>query len=333
MRKIKVLIAVREAAPSADFFRKAISRRNDLTDRVDYGFCGPEEIVHQIADVEVVTCGNLRGDALSTASDLRWIAFWSAGLDGKISREMIDRQLLLTNASGVHGPNIAEHVLCMMLMFTRRMHIHIRSQAGKVWDRQMPVDMPPAGELSGQTLGIIGYGRIGEALTTRAHSMGMRVVATKRDTSFVHSGDNVTKPDKLYSPGEMKLLLGQSDHICIAVPSTTETSHLINREVIAAMKPGAYVYNVARGAVADEAALIEALRSEHLGGAGLDVFETEPLPVDSPLWDMPNVIITPHVAGLTPHYFPRYAELFAANLERYVVGLPLHNQYRDDLGY
>jgi phosphoglycerate dehydrogenase-like enzyme len=197
----------------------------------------------------------------------------------------------------------------------------------------MPIERPPAAELSGQTLGIVGLGRIGEALVVRARAFGMRIVAVKRDPASRYDGSTDAQPDALYGLDGLSDLMRESDHVCIALPYTPQTHHLINAELIAAMKPTAYLYNIARGAIIDESALIAALREGVIAGAGLDVFEEEPLPQSSELWGMQNVIITPHVAGLTPYYFDRFAKLFADNLRRYLRGERLNNLYDPDRGY
>jgi len=299
-----------------------------LRERVPLVFTKASDALAEIPDAEIVVCLRLPPELLAAAERLRWISFWSAGLDKALTPEMDTRNLLLTNASGVHGPNIAEQVLAWMLMFTRDMPLLFRAQEARQWKTVRDVTM---GELTGKTLGIAGFGRIGEALAVRARAFGMRIVASKRDTAIRY--DRSIVADRLYSSDDLPEMLAESDHVCIAVPLTPDTHHLFNAALIARMKPGSYLYNISRGKVVDEAALITALQGGRLAGAGLDVFETEPLAADSPLWGMKNVIITPHVGGLTPHYFRRAARLFADNLERYLTGEPLHNLYDPKRGY
>ncbi len=305
-----------------------------LRKRVELRFAIGNSAAEPIRDAEVVVCGNLSADLLACAEKLRWVSFWSAGLDNKVTPELEARRLLLTSANGVHGPNIAEHVLMFMLMFARQMPFFARMQAESRWERQMPLDSQPGNqvfELNGQTLGIVGLGRIGEALTVRAKAFGMRVLGLKRDPNSRY--DSAVQPDALYGPEQLPLLLQEADHVCIAIPYTPQTHHLFNAATLAHLRPSAYLYNIARGKIIDEAALIAALQQGKLAGAGLDVFETEPLPVDSPLWRMSNVIITPHVSGLTPHYFTRAAAIFAANLKRYLENEPLQSLYDPARGY
>ncbi len=331
MSGLVVLVLLAAEDTDAAPFRAVIEADPVLRERVELRFGRREAAQEAIADAEVVCCGNLSPELLAAAGHLRWISFWSAGMDGKATTELMARNLLLTNASGVHGPNIAEHVLAFMLMFSRQMPFHLRSEIAGVWRRAADSRGVGPGELAGQTLGIVGLGRIGEVLTARAKSFQMRVVATKRNVQARYEAE--IRPDVLYPPEELPRLLAESDHVCIALPYTPQTHHLFDAAMLARMKPTAYLYNIARGKIIDETALIAALQAGKLAGAGLDVFETEPLPADSPLWQMENVLITPHVAGNTPHYFERVAALFAENLRRYLDGQPLHNVYDPARGY
>jgi phosphoglycerate dehydrogenase-like enzyme len=203
----------------------------------------------------------------------------------------------------------------------------MQAQRERAW-RQEPTGYD---DLTGKTLAIAGLGRIGEALAVRAHSFGMRVVASKRDTSVRYDSSVVI--DRMYTPEELPAMLNEADHVCIALRLTPETDRLFDAAMLAQMKPTAYLYSVARGRIVDESALIAALNRKAIQGAALDVFETEPLAAESPLWAMENVIITPHVAGFNPHYFKRAAQQFAANVHRYLAGEPLHNAYDPRRGY
>jgi phosphoglycerate dehydrogenase-like enzyme len=333
MNKIKVvvLIAPEDAVPfreGASPFQEAIEGNPRLRDRVALHFARAEERIDAIKDAEVVVCGKLSPELIAAAANLRWVSFWIAGLDNQVTPELEAHHVLITNASGVHAPNIAEQVLTYILMFTRRMPYYMRAQMARKWAHDEIISFE---ELTGQTLGIAGLGRVGEALAVRASRFGMRVIAVKRDISSRH--DRAIISDALYPPEQLPEMLSKSDHVCIAMPYTRETHHLFNEVMLAHMKASAYLYNVSRGKIIDEQALIAALNNGKLRGAGLDVFESEPLAADSPLWGMENVIITPHVAGFTPHYFARAAALLADNLERFVGGRPLKNLYDPQKGY
>ena len=331
MSKTVVLVMLEAGDKDGQAFQDIIAADTELRERVELRFGRGDDARAAIGDAEIVVSGNVSQELLEAAPRLRWIAFWSAGMDGKVTEDLRARNLKLTNASGVHGPNIAEHVLGFMLMFTRELHLHLRSQIAGVWGRPSTFPRRGANELDGQTLGIVGLGRIGEALAVRAKSCNMRIVATKRDPKARYETSVV--PDALYPPDELPRLLSESDHVCIALPYTPETHHLFDTAMLAHMKPTAYLYNIGRGKIIDENALIDALHEGRIAGAGLDVFETEPLPADSPLWKMENVILTPHVSGATPQYFNRFAALFTDNLRRYLQDQPLQNLYDPERGY
>ncbi len=312
----------------ADVFRQAIDGRPRLREAVEMRSADAAGDVTAMHDAEVVVCGHLPGDVLAVAPGLRWVSFWASGLDGRLTPEIRARGLIVTNAAGVHGPNIAEHVLGCMLTFTRRLGTYARAQAAHRWVHHEE----PSEELTGQTLVIAGLGAVGRALAVRARAFGMRVLATKRDVDGDAAAGEAAV-DELHPPRAFPDLAAVADHLAITVPHTPETHHLVGEALLARMKATAYVYNTSRGGVIDEAALVRALAAGRLRGAALDVFETEPLPAESPLWDLPNVIVTPHVAGFTPHYFTRAATLFADNLERYLGGQPLANRFDPVRGY
>ena len=334
MNKIKILVLLPPDDIDCKHFQNDISQDEFLSQRVEILFEKSENAFELIRDVEVVVCANLSEELVAEALALRWIMFWSAGMDGKVRPDLLERRLFLTNASGVHAPNIAEHVFAWMLFFNRQMDFHFRMQIEGRWERQPLYQRRGADELTGKTLGIVGLGRIGEALAKRAKAFDMRVIGTKRDIYSRHGVENsLSDIDELIPMSRLPELLGQSDHICIALPYTSETHHLFDEEMINHCKPGAYLFNIARGKIVRESALIEALKTNRLAGAGLDVFEQEPLPAVSELWSLKNVLLTPHSAGLTPHYFKRTSELFVANLRKYLKNEPLENLYNDERGY
>ena len=333
--KSKIVVALLSAPDSeiAETFRRVIAADADLSARVRVICAAPERAAEIVGEAEIVVCSKFPAELLERAAHLRWLDFWHAGLEKNITPELLAREISITNASGVHGPNIAEHVLALMLMFTRRLPFYFRAQIEKRWAR--PSGQLPSGsgigELTGQTLGIIGLGRIGEALAARAKSFEMKIIAVKHNVNSRH--DASVTVDALYPIERLDTLLEQSDHIAVSLPLTAETENLLNREKLALVSPNSFIYNISRGKIIDQTALIEALQTGKISGAGLDVFDEEPLAADSPLWDLDNVILTPHVAGFTPHYFERAALLFAANLKKYAAGQPLDNLYENERGY
>ncbi len=278
-----------------------------------------------------------------TAPRLRWIQAHSAGVEKLLAQPLLaSEDIVVTTASGIHASKMAEFTLAMMLAFGHKLAVMLRLQQKSDWPENRFELLLPR-ELRGATLGIVGYGSIGRATARLAQSFGMQVLATKRDvfhpqaTSEYYlpgTGDpDGTYVNRLYPPEALKPMLADSDFVQVTVPSTNANFHLIDESALASMRKNAVLINVARGDVVDEASLIRALQTKQIAGAALDVFEREPLPTDSPLWKMDNVIISPHVSGNTDHYNESAAELFAQNLERYLTDQDLLNQVDRKRGY
>lgn len=265
-------------------------------------------------------------DILTAGKSLEWLHQRGAGIDHIATPRLVASDVLLTNGSGTHAPNIAEHVLGLMLAFARQLPALIRAQQERRW--QTPAARQIF-ELSGQTLAIVGLGAIGSALAGRATALGMKVIGVRRSDG-AELPPNV---ELMVGIDAIDTLLPLADHVVITLPLTAETRGLFSAPRLAAMKPGAYLYNVGRGGTVDHAALLAALRSGHVAGAGLDVTEPEPLPGDSPLWAEPNVVITAHSSGHTPRSFERYQRLLLENLRRFVHGEILLNVVDKRLGY
>lgn len=221
----------------------------------------------------------------------------------------------LINASGTMGAGIAEHALAMMLALARHLPRHLRDGLDHRWQR-----MPVYGELAGATACVVGLGNLGMAVVRRCRALEMRVIGVRRDAS---KGDPLL--ERVYAVGSLREAVAEADHVIAILPATAETAALFDDAVFAAMKPGAYFYNVGRGKTVDQNALITHLRSGQLAGAGLDVFEQEPLPAESPLWAMDNVIVTPHVAGRSAREYDRHCDLLVENLRRFRAGEALQN--------
>ncbi len=273
---------------------------------------------------------------------LRWIQFHSAGVDKALGQgEYVREGVKLTNASGTMVSQMGEYVLMALLMLGHRAPEMFRNQVQKLWPETRQEKMEPK-ELRGSTVGIVGYGSIGREVARQLSAYGAKVLATKRDV--LHPEDHGYVPEglgdplghyfhRLYPSEALNAMLKECDFVVVSPPLTDETRHLISTEQFAAMKPGAFLLNVSRGAVVDTNALIEAVKSGKLGGAVLDVFEEEPLPVESPLWDLPNVVITPHVAGLSRRFMDGVIDLFIANIERYLKRQELYNLIDARHGY
>lgn len=273
------------------------------------------------------------------APNLRWVHLYSAGADPILTQPLFtETPVIFTTSSGVHAINIAEYVLAMVQSWYHHIPQLLELQRERKWLQQNTL-VPE--ELDGKTIGIVGYGSIGRQVGRLARAFGMRVIAMQNSSDHHDPGyqfPNVGDPDgiipeRYYSADQLHDLLRESDVVVIAVPLTPKTQHLFDAPAFQAMKPSAFLVNIARGEVCDEQALIHALEQEQIAGAALDVFEHEPLSTESPLWNMSNVFVTPHLSGITSHYNERAATIFEANLRRYLGGEQLYNVVDRERGY
>ena len=276
---------------------------------------------------EVLTSFRFPIEWLDEAPNLKWVQLASAGSDHMQREGIFEKRpdLLLTTASGVHETPISEHIAAMILHFSRGLNIAVRNQPMHKWERYR------ADEAAGRTVCFVGYGPIARRAAQICKSLGMRVLAVRASIAEQQPGFEAV--ERFYPPAELNEVLAESDYVVVAAPRTPQTERMISTEQFEAIKEGAVLINISRGALVDEPALVEALRNGRLKGAGLDVFAPEPLPEASPLWDMPNVLITPHVSGSNPHYDRRVTDLFCDNLRRYLQGDPLRNLVIRERGY
>lgn len=323
-----LLVGLDAAAADAQPYARVLEA---FGDEVKATFVAGGAFESALPEAEVVVTQRLTDDQIAHATRLQWLASWAAGLESMSATTLVDRGVIVTNSSGVHGPNIAEHVMGMMLMFDRRLDVYLRSQLAGRWNRELKSRGEGAEELTGQTLLVVGLGRIGEALARRAKAFEMKVFGVKRSPTHRH-GDRDTV-DRVVGLDALDGVLPEADHVVLALPLTVETRHLFDAARLARMKPTARLYNVGRGALIDEAALATALADRRIAGAGLDVFEQEPLPPTSPLWALDNVLLTPHVSGVTPHYYERAAAIFGRNLRKFLDGTTLDNRFDPARGY
>lgn len=275
------------------------------------------------------------------APNLRWVQAHWAGVDSLYGTPLWDSDIAVTSASGIHAPNMAQYAMTQILAWANHVPNWFRYQKlgrwpeGR-WDKFLP------DELRSRTLGIVGYGSIGREIARLAKAFGMRILVSKRDARHVEdngyaifgTGDpGGVLPDRIY-PGEAtRSMLAECDYVVLTLPLTEKTHHIFDENMFKEMKSTAYLVNIGRGGLVNESDLIKALKKGWIAGAGLDVFETEPLPDDSPLWALDNVILTPHVSGFTPFYDDRVTDLFAENLRRYLAGEPLLNLVNRERGY
>lgn len=277
------------------------------------------------------------------APRLRWVQLHYAGVDHILRHPLFTgSDVTFTTASGIHSVNMAEYVLAQVLAFSHHLERMWEDKRDRVWTDERWNRYTPR-ELRGATLGVVGYGSIGREVARLAQAFGMAVLAVKHDLRNLANdhtyclpgtGDQEAEiPDRIYPVEALHSFLKECDYVVLTVPLTDATRHLIDADALSAMKPSAFLINVARGQVVDEAALTAALKQGRIAGAALDVFEEEPLPSDSPLWELPNVVISPHISGFTPHYDERATDLFAENLRRFITGEPLLNVVNRSSGY
>jgi phosphoglycerate dehydrogenase-like enzyme len=274
----------------------------------------------QLRDSEIVVTVSLSSEQFRAATKLAWIHSPAAAVHDLMTAELVNSEVIITNGRDVHGPVVAEHVMGLIFAWAKSIPLAVRLQQKHQWGKEIIWNgRNRPREIAGATAGLIGLGTIGRAVARHASALGMNVIAT-RERPEQGSAEGV---HQVLASSQIDRLLEQSDFVVLAAPITPSTRGLINSERLARMKADAYLINVGRGQLVDEAALIDALRDHNIAGAALDVFDTEPLPAESPLWDLENLLITPHTAGLTEKLWERQYALFSENLQRYLNHQPL----------
>jgi phosphoglycerate dehydrogenase-like enzyme len=296
---------MRQAAPGADLrFVPKLNRGDD-----------------GLGDVDAIA-GTIDANQLAQAPRLKWVHSWAAGVDNDLFPAMLESPVVLTSSTGNGAIPLAEHSMLLMLMLNRDVPRWMRAQQQRKWDR---FTHP---ELNGLTVGIFGLGNAGSDLALKAQAFHMRVLGLRR---------NVDRPvpgvDKMFSLDQFHAFLGESDFVVVTAPSTVETLALFDAQAFQAMKPSAYFICISRGGIAVDEDLLKALRDGWIAGAGLDAHGVEPLPTESPFWDLPNVIVTPHNGATTSATAQRSVEIFIDNLQRYAAGTPLRNIVDKSAGY
>lgn len=286
---------------------------------------GREEpvLAQHLPEAEIIY-GFVKIDRLAGAEKLRWLQLTSAGVPRRLCPLAKKRGFIVTNLAGLYGNTIAEHTIAVMTMLARNLHIAMRNQIERKWDASIAKTMT---DLAGKTVAVMGLGDIGRAIARLAKRHGMRVIGCRRSdrpTPFV---------DRLYPMADWRAMLPEAEFVVMAAPLTVETTGWFDRQAFERMKRGAWFVNVSRGKIVDEAALLDALESGHLAGAALDVFHQEPLPPNHPLWEMPNVIVTPHYCGDTVNHSRLPLERFIRNLSAWQSGGDLEGLVELERGY
>ena len=284
-----------------------------------------QEALEHVADAEVIL-GGIDESLYAAATQLRWVHATSSGVDFMLFPDFVASPVLLSGEKGLVGPHLADHAMGLLLALTRRIAAAVRDGPHS-WDRRVAYREEEI-ELEGLRLGLLGYGGTGRALARRGAGFGMQLRALD-----LHPMAGDERVDTIEPVEALDDLLAHSDVVAVCLPLTPMTRSLIDARRLATMKPGAIIINVTRGEIIDHRALVDALRSGHLGGAGLDVQHLEPLPADDPLWSLPNVVLTPHTAGASQLRAGRNVDRFIENLRRYRAGERLLGLVDKQLGY
>ena len=279
-----------------------------------------ERMKEELRESEVAFTFSVRPEQLQCANRLRWVHCPAAAIHQFLYPEFVGRDIILTNAREVHGPVVAEHVIALIFALAKRIPEDVRYQQKHLWgqDKLWREGLCPR-EVAGATVGLVGLGSIGRNLAKHAFALGMHVIAVREhpdraQPEFVH---------EVLPPAGLNEMLSRADYVVLSPPLTAATRGMISRDQFRRMKSDGYLINVGRGPLVDEAALHDALREHKIGGAALDVFENEPLSPESPLWDLHNLLITPHTAGMTTKLWERHYTWFSENLKRFLAGDPL----------
>jgi phosphoglycerate dehydrogenase-like enzyme len=288
----------------------------------------PDFLAREAPLADVVLLGNFDGGLFKAlwplATRVRWVHSLAAGVEGMLSPEFVASPVPLTNARGVFAEALGEYAIAAVLHFAKNIPLMTRNQQAHHWEA-LTVEM-----VRGRTFGVVGYGSIGREAARLAAAIGMRVIALRRKPAE-SGGDGIA--ERIYTPGELHDLLAASDYVLMAMPSTPQTRHIIGAPELRAMNPEAVIINIGRGSSLDEAALVEALRERRIRGAALDVFETEPLPSDDPLFTLDNVLLSAHSADRTADWLERAMRMFVENYGRFIRGEPLLNIVDKRAGY
>lgn len=330
MSPLKVLVAIYNRLGFWNIPEAHVERlRHEFPEHTVLHATSAERALELMAQVDVLFMSELRPAQFAAARRLRWVHSPAAGVGGMLFPEMVASPVILTNSRGIGAGTIAEHVLAVTLAMFRRLPMAFASQQARHWAQAEAFGPPSPRTIAGSHVLVVGMGSIGSAAARHFAALGAEVTGIRRRGS--PSPDAPAVP--VEPPDRLLDLLPRADVVVIAAPQTRETRGLIGRRELAAMRPGALLVNVSRGRIIDQAALIHALTAGTIGGAALDVFEHEPLPPDSPLWAMPNVLVTPHMAGFMSNHWDVVTDLFAENMRRFVEGRGLLNVVDKNAGY
>ncbi len=290
----------------------------------------PDAVKRAAADAEIYFGFGIARELFLAAKRLRWVHSAAAGARASLFSEMRDSDVVLTNSAGVYAEPLAEWAMAAVLYFARGFDIAVRGKLDRRWPyEEMAAFGHPQREAAGGTIGIVGYGGIGRAIGRRARDLGMSVLAVRSRVGGVLPEG----ADEVFGPEDLPTVLERSHYVVLSLPETASTTGLIGTPELALMRPDSVLLNLSRGGIVDEDALVDALRSGGIRGAALDVFREEPLPADSPLWTLDNVLITPHAAAISPRFWERQTALMVRNIGSYLAGGGMENVVDKTRGY
>jgi phosphoglycerate dehydrogenase-like enzyme len=288
-----------------------------------------DRVPQEIADTDVFIGLSLRPEQFAAAKRLRWIHSPAAAVHQLMYPELIKSSVALTNSTGVHGPVVAEHAIALLLALAKRLPQAMQYQAKHEWSQnQLWQGSPRPREVADSTVLVIGMGSIGREFAARAKALGLRIMAIRENPAKGLDG-----ADAVYGSAQIDEVLPQADYVLLCTPVTPATTGIMNAARLGKMKPDAYLINVARGPLIDEAALLDTLQHRRIAGAALDVFNQEPLLADSPFWSLDNILITPHTAAVTDRLWERHYRLIVDNMKRFLAGERLLNEVDKTRGY
>ncbi|MBS1271286.1 MAG: Glyoxylate/hydroxypyruvate reductase B [Candidatus Marinimicrobia bacterium] len=288
----------------------------------------PSDVLEVADKIDVLVCYTVPRQAFETAERLSWLHIGTAGIDHTVFPELMKSDIIVTNASGIHAGPMSEFVMAQILHFSKHLDEFRKFQESRQWSQwELAAKITL---LNNKTVGIVGLGSIGEKIARKAQAFDMRVIATKYS---IEPDDQYAFVDMLLSRKKLASLLRESDFVVLTLPLTSQTEGLINTRALNQMKSSAYLINVARGEIVDEPALVKALQQKKIAGAALDVFTEEPLPQNSPLFQLDNVLLSPHISGNFPEYVEWASRDFAKNLNRFLTGERLKNIVNKERGY
>lgn len=314
---MKLLVALRYSWDVAAWMGERL--RRDFPHLTVVDLHGDERVGREVRDAEVFVGWSLDRGAARSARNLRWIHCPSASVEAVLVPEVKQAPILVTKGGRVQGPVVAEHAITLLCALARRLYVAFRHQARQAWGKDvMAGNAGLPREIRGATLGVVGFGDVGSEVGRRAVALGMRLLVVRNCAERGAEG-----AEAVFGPDRLDGVLAEADYVVLAAPLTEATRHLLNAARLARAKPGLAIINVSRGALVEESALVAGLLSGRISAAALDVFEREPLPQDSPLWQMENVLITPHIAALSDRLWERHYALLHCNLKHYLGGEPL----------